>query len=188
MSDDTSRTGVHLPPRVRRGERPKAETINGILDALGPRQIRIKRHPYRGDLGGAAIEDQFQVVSSDDTHVQIRGGVWQRIYFERVGSSAPYTFEPHTEIASLGTPYELESAEEVTDDTVVWLKLDWSGVVTTLTVEYLTTTPTWEEKVYWAQVATVNVTDGAIESVDQWHMGPIVTTDYGQPVLCEEPS
>ena len=45
MSDKTTRTGVHLPPRVRRGQRPQAATINGILDALGPRTLRIGRNP-----------------------------------------------------------------------------------------------------------------------------------------------
>jgi hypothetical protein len=56
VSDKTTRTGVHLPPRVRRGERPQAATINGILDALGPRTLRIGR-------GGRPVQDVRAAVS-----------------------------------------------------------------------------------------------------------------------------
>jgi hypothetical protein len=52
-----------LPPRVRRGDRPAAATINGILDALGPRTLRIGRN-------GRVIHDSQACVSlfQDDSY------------------------------------------------------------------------------------------------------------------------
>lgn len=54
MSDASTRTSTQLPPRVSKGERPKASTINGILDALGPRALRINGVPYRESWVGAS--------------------------------------------------------------------------------------------------------------------------------------
>jgi len=47
MSDTTGRTGVALPSRVRVGDRPKAATINSLIDVLGDRRVTLGSMPFR---------------------------------------------------------------------------------------------------------------------------------------------
>jgi hypothetical protein len=47
MSDTTGRTGVALPSRVRVGDRPKAATINSLIDAMGDRRVTLGSMPFR---------------------------------------------------------------------------------------------------------------------------------------------
>jgi hypothetical protein len=47
MSDTTGRTGVALPSRVRVGDRPKAATINSLIDAMGDRRVTLGGMPFR---------------------------------------------------------------------------------------------------------------------------------------------
>jgi hypothetical protein len=186
MSDTTGRTGVALPSRVRVGDRPKAATINSLIDALGDRRVTLGNMPFR-QSGVATAIDQFSVRRVGDTHVKIYGGVWQRIRMTRYGSSPPYEFHPKTVVATLGTPFEWEDEEEITETVEVWLKLDWSITHGTLTAEYLTAAPDMDEEgVYWVKIADVAVAGGVIVDVRQIHTGAIVTTDYGNPRLCQE--
>jgi len=196
MSDTTGRTGVALPSRVRVGDRPKAATINSLIDAMGDRRVTLGSMPFR-QPAGAAVE-QFTVIQTDATHVKVFGGYWHRIQMTRVGSSAPYTFCPVTHstmAASTGTLKfgaavgSTGDATEITATCKLWLKLVWSGSPDVLTGEKLATPgsdPDMEdEQTYWLPIAYVTFADGAITEIQPIHTGSIVTTDYGHPVLCE---
>lgn len=57
--DITGRTGNALPSRVRVGDAPRASTINGIIDALGDRQIRMGGMPFREGLARGVVRMTF---------------------------------------------------------------------------------------------------------------------------------
>jgi hypothetical protein len=197
MSDTTGRTGVALPSRVRVGDRPKAATINSLIDAMGDRRVTLGSMPFR-QPAGAAVE-QFTVIQTDATHVKVYGGYWHRIQTVRLGTSAPYTFCPQTQstLATDGGTLKFGTAvgatgdaTEITETCKLWLKLDWTGAADVLTGQVLATPdddPDMEDEgVYWLPISLVTFADGVITEIAPIHTGSIVTTDYGHPRLCAE--
>ena len=150
---------------------------------------------------GATAVDQFTVVKDDDTHLKVYGGIWHRTEITRVevsaGPPAVYEFHPKTQdsfAASTGSVKfgdlgAVGAAFAISAACSLWLKLDWSSVADSLTGEVLTGAddpPDMdEEQVYWLKFAAIGFAGGAITTIAQWHAGSIVTTDYGNPILCE---
>jgi hypothetical protein len=203
MSDVTKRTGVHLPSRVRRGERPRAETINGILDALGPRQVQIRRLPFRDwGVDSDDVPDQFRVVNMSEAKIVVRGGVWQFCvltwdtdHYEPVvtvvepSNSATVTWTGDTD-----SDDDLSDEITLTADKDLWAKLDRSSASPVLTLNLLSSgaTPTAAAEVYWHKLAELDYTSGTPDEVaiEQVHSGSIrseldpktgATTIYAQP-------
>lgn len=203
MSDATARTGVHLPARVRRGDRPAAATINGILDALGPRQLRIGRLPFQQIPDGEDdTVDQFRVVNNGAAKIVVRGGVWQirTIVWDSDHYEPVVEVVEPTDSATITWSGDTDSDDDLSDEVTLtadkdlWAKLDRSSVTTTLTLHLLASgaTPTAGEEIYWHKLAELDYTSGSPDTVaiEPIHTGSIhsdlepkkgATTTYAQP-------
>jgi hypothetical protein len=99
----------------------------------------------------------------------------------RAGSTGSAKFG--TSIGATGAAFAISATCKL------WLKLDWSSVADVLTGEVYATPASDpdmdEEQVYWLPFAEITFAGGAITNVEQLHAGSIVTTDYGNPILCE---
>ena len=130
---------------------------------------------------GDGDPDQFRVVPTDETHIKVRGGVWQfnvrtwdSAYKEVVSIAVP------TDSADITWPGDsfhdeaLSDSYEVTTAKSLWAKLDRSSVAPVLTLEILASgaTPTAAAETYWHKLAELDLVDDEVD-IEQIHSGSI---------------